>query len=153
MDLAQDLGMCDAYIEHQELVGLLAEARDKTCQWYERERKKTWKKVRVTHALVTVVVHVGWGWQAEGSFSHGLLGLGGGFTQACFANTWPLIANPPQLKKLTEAKAEAEEVAAATMQKDEFEAKCPAVYTKFYQLRALTTQDWAVPLPPEGDDV
>ena len=74
-------------------------------------------------------------------------------TQACFANTSPLIANPPQIKKLTEAKAEAEEIAAATMQKDEFEAKCPAVFLKFYQLRALTTQDWAVPLPPEGDDV
>ena len=46
LDLAQDLGMCDSYIDHSELVGILAEARDKTCQWYEVERKKTWRKVR-----------------------------------------------------------------------------------------------------------
>ena len=57
-----------------------------------------------------------------------------------------------KVKKLVDAKAEAEEIAAATMQRDEFEAKCPAVSTKFYQLRALTTQDWAVPLPVEGEE-
>mmetsp|Transcript_425 Transcript_425/g.654 ORF Transcript_425/g.654 Transcript_425/m.654 type:complete len:153 (+) Transcript_425:18-476(+) len=97
LDLAQDLGLCDAYIDHQELVGVLADARDKTCQWYEVERKKLYRKVN----------------------------------------------------KLVENKAEAEEVAAATMKRDEHEVRCPAVSTKYYQLRALTAQDWSAPLPAE----
>ena len=51
---------------------------------------------------------------------------------------------------MEEAKAEAEDVAAAKAKRDEHEARCPAVAVKFYQLREIASQDFGTALP--GDE-